>query len=669
MWLGVDYYPEQWPEERWPVDAKLMKEAGLTIVRLAEFAWSHIEPEEGRFDFSWLDRAIDILRGHDIRVVLGTPTAAPPAWLIKRHPEVLPHDYTRTPKSFGIRRHYCFNSEAYHDHAKAIAGEMARHYCANPAIVGWQIDNEFGCHDTTRCYCENCARAFRRWLRAKYGSVTDLNAAWGTAFWSQEFTEWDQIPLPWKSVEAQAAYNPSLLLDYYRFASDSVVAFQEMQVDVLRDLCPRHFITHNLMGTFDQIDYFDLAADLDFVSWDNYPNYWDSSPHPTGMSHDLMWGVRACNFWVMEQQSGAIGWNTFGRSPPPGVIRMWTYQAIGHGAETVVYFRWRTARAGTEQFWHGILDHHGSPGRRYDEVARTGAELHKHAHEWSRGCHVNQVAIMVSYPIAWSLQIQPQNTGLSYWREVHRMYEALRKLGIGVDLIPTGGNLSGYKLVIAPLLVLVDVPLARRLEDYVTGGGRLVCTFRTGLKDENNIVTDQPLPGRLAGLLGIRVAEYDSLPPSAAMAVKVLASGAEVKGRIWADIIEPDSAEVLAVYTEAPWAGRAAATANRAGNGTAWYIGTALDQDFYADLFRRIAGQAGIRRLAWVPEGVDASTRWVNGKQVIFLVNPYGHAQRLDLDRQYHSILDGKAVSGRVDLPGYGVMVLKTEEKAEKPGR
>jgi len=661
MWLGVDYYPEQWPEERWPVDAKLMKQAGLTVARLGEFAWSRIEPDEGRFDFGWLDRAIDVLHRHDIKVVLGTPTAAPPAWLVKRHPDILPQDYTRTVKSFGIRRHYCFNSESYHDHARAIAGEMARHYCDNPAIVGWQIDNEFGCHDTTRCYCEGCAHAFRRWLRAKYGSLPDLNAAWGTAFWSQEFTEWDQIPLPWKSVEAQTAHNPSLLLDFYRFASDSVVAFQKMQVVVVRDLCPRHFITHNLMGLFDQIDYFDLACDLDFVSWDNYPNYWDSSPHWTGMSHDLMRGARACNYWVMEQQSGAIGWNTFGQSPPPGVIRMWTYQSIGHGAETVVFFRWRTARAGTEQFWHGILDHHGQPGTRYHEVARIGAELHRHAREWARGCPRNEIAIMVSYPNVWSLQIQPQTAGLSYWQEVHRLYEALRKLGAGVDFVPPDADLSRYKLVAAPLLVVADAPLARQLESYVTSGGRLACTFRTGLKDENNIVTDQPLPGPLAGLLGIRVTEYDPLPSGAVRMVKVLATGMQIQGRIWADVIEPAAAEVLAVYTEDRWAGKAAATVNRTGSGAAWYIGTALDSEFYANLFRSILDEAGICRLAWVPENVDASVRCANGNPVIFLVNSSKQPQRLELDRQYHSILDGKTVGGPVELPGYGVMVLRSE--------
>ena len=403
---------------------------------------------------------------------------------------------------------------------------------------------------------------------------------------------------------------------------------------------------------------------------DNYPNYWDNSPHWAGMSHDVMRGVRACNYWVMEQQSGAIGWNTFGQSPPPGVIRMWTYQAIGHGAETVVFFRWRTARAGTEQFWHGILDHHGLPGPRYHEVARIGAELRQHAREWSRGCPRNEVAIMVSYPIAWSLQIQPQNAGLSYWPEVHRLYEALRKLGAGVDFVSPDGDLSRYKLVVAPLLVLVDVPLARRLECYVTGGGRLVCTFRTGLKDENNIVTDQPLPGLLAGLLGIRVSEYDPLPPGAERAVSVLATGAKMTGRMWADIIEPVGAEALAVYTEDRWAGKAAATANCAGSGTAWYIGTALDQEFYAELFRSILDEAGIYRLAWVPENIDASIRCANGNRVVFLVNPCRQPQRLNLDRQYHSILDAKAVSGQIDLPGYGVMVLKTEgEDARTRGR
>ena len=662
MWLGVDYYPEQWPESRWPADAQLMKEAGLGIVRLAEFAWSRIEPDDGTFDFGWLDRAIAVLHNQGIKVVLGTPTAAPPAWLIAKHPDVLPRDYTRTPKAFGIRRHYCFNNEHYHGHTTAIAGAMATHYCANPAVVGWQIDNELGGHDTARCYCDTCARAFRRWLKARYGTLADLNAAWGTVFWSQEYTEWDQIPLPWKSVEGQMAHSPSLLLHFYRFSSDSVVAYQKMQIDVIRDLCPRHFITSNLMGLFDQIDYFDLASDLDFVSWDNYPNYCDSSPHWTGMSHDVMRGLRGCDFWVMEQQSGAVGWNTFGHTPRPGMIRLWTYQAAGHGAEAILYFRWRTAQAGAEQFRHGILDHHGSPGRRYREVAQIGEEVAKFSAEWGKSCPRNEVAFILSYPIDWALQIQPHNAGLSYWHEVYRLYEPLRKLGVGVDFVDTEADFSRFKLVVAPLLFIADHPLAQRLKDYVAKGGTLVGTFRSGVKDEHNVVTELPLPGLLAGIFGILIAEYDSMPPGSLNSVRVVSTHTEVAARTWADIIEPQTAEPIATYSGDFYAGKPAITVNTLGHGKAYYLGTALEPEFYAEFFRSIVDDAGIWQLANVPEGIDASVRFHDGRKIIFLVNPYQNLATMDLDGEYQSVLDGKTVSGRITVPDYGVVILKEAE-------
>ena len=661
MWLGVDYYPEQWPESRWPVDAKLMKEAGLGVVRLAEFAWSRIEPDEQKFDFAWLDRAIAVLHDHDIKVVLGTPTAAPPAWLIQKHPDILPVDAALTVKSFGVRRHYCFNNEQYHHYSKTIAAAMGSHYCTNPAVIGWQIDNELGGHDTVHCYCENCAREFRRWLKAQHGTLADLNAAWGTVVWSQEYSHWDQVPLPWKSVEGTMAHNPSMLLDYFRFASDSVVAYQKMQIDVIRDLCPRHFITANLMGLFDQIDYFELAADLDFVSWDNFPNYCDSSPHWAGLSHDVMRGLRGCDFWVMEQQSGAIGWNILGRTPRPGMIRLWTYQAIGHGAESILYYHWRTAPAGTEQFCQGILDHHGNPGRRYREIAQVSEEIRKSSVQWSTSCPRNQVAFVLSYPIAWALRIQPQNAALSYWHEIYRLYEALRKLGVGVEFVGTGCDLAHFKLVLAPLLFIVDRTLAENLKTYVTNGGTLVGTFRSGVKDEHNLVTTLPLPGLLADIFGIRIDECDSMDPGSPNSLRIPRASTEMRSQTWADIIEPQAAQVLATYAGDYYAGKPAITVNALGKGKAYYIGTSLDAESCTEFLRGIVSDTGVCRLAGVPEGVDAAIRCHDGQQVIFLVNPFKNPAQMELDGKYQSVLEGKTVSGRITIPEYGVMILREE--------
>jgi len=659
MWLGVDYYPEHWPEERWPVDAALMADAGLNIARMGEFAWSRLEPEEGRFDFAWLDRAVAILHERGIMSVLGTPTAAPPAWLIQKHPDILPVDHRRQPKAFGMRRHYCPNNTHFHDATRRIVAALADHFAANPAVVGWQIDNEFGCHDTTRCYCDACVAAFRLWLRKHYGTLDCLNSAWGTIFWSQQYTDWAQIPLPWLSVEQQLAHNPSLLLDFFRFASDAIVAYQGMQVDILRDLCPQHFVTHNMMGLFDEIDYFDLGVELDFASFDNYPNYADASPHWTGMALDVTRGIRACNFWVMEQQAGPTGWRTLAPTPRPGLIRCWTWQAVAHGADAVLFFRWRTSRFGTEQLWHGILDHDGEPRRRYREVQQIGREVREHAAQWSASCPRNEVAFILSYQQDWALQIQPHNLGLTYWGEVYRLYQPLRKLGVGVDFIAPESRFSGYKLIVAPLLLLMDEPLACKLRDYVERGGTLIGTFRSGVKDCANAVTDRPLPGLLAEVFGIRVAEYDAMPGATPNYVSFEGREGRYVAKLWADVIELRGARALATFTGDWYAGSPALTANSLGAGTACYLATAAEHDFYTEFLGGLLDGCRVARLKGLPPNIDACIRYRDGTRILFLLNPMREPARVPLDGEYRSLLENTTASGETMVPGYGAAILK----------
>ncbi|HUX77658.1 MAG TPA: beta-galactosidase, partial [Anaerolineae bacterium] len=403
--FGVDYFPEHWPEDRWPEDARLMAEAGFNVVRLAEFAWAKMEPQEEQYDFDWLDRAIAILASHDIRVVLGTPTASPPPWLMAQSPEFFRVREDGRRVTFGNRREYCPNNPVYHEYTRRIVTHMAKHYANHPAVIGWQIDNELG----GRCYCPICARAFQEWLRDRYGSLDALNQRWGTIFWSHTYTDWDQVPLP---LTTGGSPNPGLALDFLRFSSDSYVAVQQMQVEILRDKCPAHFVTHNFMGFgYDQIDYFDMARDLDFVAWDNYPRgFWDMradvDPSQAALSCDTMRGLKRQNVWVMEQQAGPSGWETVSTAPRPGELRLWAYQSIAHGADGIVFFRWRTARFGTEEYWHGLLDHHGRPGRRYEEIKRMGGEIKK-AGEQLHGSTVKpSVAMILSYDSRFAFQIQ-----------------------------------------------------------------------------------------------------------------------------------------------------------------------------------------------------------------------------------------------------------------------
>ena len=339
MLIGADYYPEHWDRSDWEPHAKLMAEGGFKIVRLAEFAWSRMEPREGRFDFSWLDDALGVLRKHNIQAILGTPTAVPPPWTVRKHPEILPVNQDGNRKEAGGRRHYCFSAPVFREYTRRIVTAMAQHYADHPSVLAWQTDNEIG---GPRCWCESCAKAFRGWLKTRYESLQNLNASWGTVFWGQEYSDWDEIPLP---RPRHASHSPSILLDHQRFHSDLVVEYHDSQVEILRKLSPAKRITHNCMGFYNSVEYGDLTKKLDFVSFDFYPgNVWGSGKSQ-GAPLDYTRSLKHKPWWVMEQRAGLTGWlDIFQSGDEPGQLRLWTYQAVAHGADAVVYFRWRTCR-------------------------------------------------------------------------------------------------------------------------------------------------------------------------------------------------------------------------------------------------------------------------------------------------------------------------------------
>ncbi|MCE5258830.1 MAG: beta-galactosidase, partial [Chloroflexi bacterium] len=412
MYYGADYYPEHWPQERWETDARLMEEAGINLVRMGEFAWSLYEPQEGIYHWEWLEQAIATLAAHGIHTVLGTPTATPPAWMCQAYPEIMVCERNGRRVTFGERRQYCPTNAVYRQLSRRIASAMAERFGSNPHVVAWQIDNEFAGHHP-RCYCPDCQRAFQNWLRAKYGTLEELNGAWGAHFWSHDYTNWAQIPLP---VDSNGVSNPCLELDFYRFASDQWVGFQHNQVEALRKIVPAHQrITHNFMGyNFQEINYFDLARELDFVAWDNYPIFQASDPAHIALNHAAMRGLKNQPFWVMEEQSGPSGWQVMSRQPRPGQIRLWAYQAIAHGADAIVYFRWRTCQFNTEEYWHGILEHHGQPRRRYYEVQRMGQEIARIGDRLSGAMPPKAAAMILSYGDIYALRLQPGAQGLSY---------------------------------------------------------------------------------------------------------------------------------------------------------------------------------------------------------------------------------------------------------------
>jgi beta-galactosidase len=629
--LGVCYYPEHWPAERWPVDARMMREAGLTYVRIGEFAWAQIEPEEGRLDWAWLDGAIETLAGAGLQIVLGTPTAAPPAWLVRKYPEVLPVDREGRVREFGSRRHVCPSSRVYHNMTRHIVRSMAERYGKHSNLYAWQIDNEFGCHDTARCYCERCCEEFHRWLESRYHTLEALNDAWGTVFWSQKYTDWRQIRPPYLAVTEQ---NASHALDYYRFSSDAWVAYETLQVELLSELSPGKPVSHNYMGNFQDLDYHKLAEPLDWVTWDSYPTGYAEvnapqlyspedvrpalahdvgDPYVTGFCHDLTRGIKGTSahgrpFWVMEQQCGNINWASYNTGLRPGAVRLWTWHALASGADAVVYFRWRACLYAQEQMHSGLLRHDASPAQGYLEVAGMAGERAL-MDEVAAHPHTAEVAIFNDYEDLWALQLQPHRQDFTYQRSQFRRYRALQRWGVATDLVSPGANLSRYKLVFATPAILVSDERGRALASYVEGGGFLVMGVRSGFKTESNVVTDRPLPGALRELAGVTVKDWHALPPGIEYGIRLDADMHQAT--VWAERLEPGAGTaVRARYTGGPWSGDAAMTLRSFGAGQVAYVGWHPSPGTALSVIGGLLRVAGIERLEQpLPEGMVFARR------------------------------------------------------------
>ena len=528
--LGVCYYPEHWPESTWAEDAARMKATGLTWVRIGEFAWTQLEPEPGRYDWAWLDRAIDGLGAAGLKVVLGTPSATPPKWLVDRMPDMLPVGRDGRVRGFGSRRHYDFSHEGYRDEAARMAAAMAERYGRHEAVRAWQIDNEYGCHDTARTGGPVALAGFRRWLARRYGSVEALNEAWWTRFWSMGYRSFDEVELPVGAVTEAA---PGARLDYARFASEAVVAFHRRQVDEIRPRSPGRPITHNDMGFFGDVDAHALGRELDAITWDNYPlGMLEESPLPdevkrayarTGhpdlvaFNHDVYRGALAPEagapyrpFWVMEQQPGQVNWARTNPLPAPGAVRLWTHQAIAHGAEVVSYFRWRAAQGAQEHMHAGLLRHDRTPDQGLAEAEAAARDLAAAGAGVSR--RRGHVALLFDYADLWAGQVQPHAAGWADWAPWVEPYLALRALGLDVDVLPFDRDLRGYRLVLAPSAMLVDDARVAALRRVPEQGGVLVLGPRSGAY-RPDMVVHAPAPGPLAELTGARVARVDALRP------------------------------------------------------------------------------------------------------------------------------------------------------------
>jgi beta-galactosidase len=565
--LGVCYYPEQWPRERWADDARAMRALGLSTVRIAEFAWSRMETAPGCFDWAWLDEAIETLAEQGLQIVLGTPTAAPPLWLVQQHPDILPVDAQGRRKSFGARRHYCFSSPALYQATERIVSAMAQRYGRHPAVVAWQTDNEYGCHDTILSYSPAALAGFQRWLALRYeGRIEALNEAWGTAFWGLQYPDFDSIGFP---IGQPTDALPAQALDFRRFASDEVLRYNRLQVELLRQHAPGRPVLHNFMGLFGDFDHHAMGADLDIAAWDSYPlghvdtaatflteaerQRWARSGHPdiSAFHHDLYRGVGRGRLWVMEQQAGPVNWADWNALPLPGMVRAWTWEAFAHGAELVSYFRWRQLPFGQEQMHSGLNRPDGQPDVGHAEAAQVIEEIRRLMAEDAPGSWQTapaRVALVLDYPSLWMSQIQPQGSDMAGFGVAIRYYSALRRLGLDVDIVGPQADLAGYALVVLPSVLRVAPELAaqlRRTQAVVVTGPRV------GSKNEHLAIAEPLPPGLLRHSLPFKVAGVESMRPGREYRIEgPLAQG---HGRQWRDLIEPDadaSIEVLARYQD-----------------------------------------------------------------------------------------------------------------------
>ena len=619
MRIGVDYYPEHWDKDMWKSDVRLMAETGVKIVRLAEFAWCRLEPADGIFDFGWLDEAIRLFADNGIEVIIGTPTNCPPRWLCEKHPEILPVGDNGRTNPIGIRGHRCYNSPALREYAGRIVAKLAEHYKDFPNVTAWQLDNEL---EANTCFCDTCNKKHREWLKRKYGTLGALNKAYGNIVWSGEYQSWEQIDPPYGGYNT-AWLNPSYMIDFERRATDDMLEFIRFQADIIRSYIPDAFITTNACFCNHTSDFTAMFSDLDVAAYDNYPTTSVSHDYEnitsTSAYLDMIRGAKRKNFWIMEELSGTPGcWAPMQKTPAPGMIKGYALQAFAHGADTVIFFRWRTANIGAEMHWHGLIDHSGVPGRRFDEFAQLCGEAEKLKDV--RGSELrSDIAILFSADSGRAFRLQPQTDGFSYIEQIKAVHQAFVRYGLNVDIIDEHADISGYKIVCAPALYVTDSTTVKRLRDFAENGGTVVLTARSGVKDENNNCIMEPLPTVYRELVGCHVTEYDPIGWDKA---KVrFTDGEEYECKQWCDILETDTAKTAASYSSGFYAGQPAVTVNSYGGGKAFYIGTIGTRRMYEKAAKQILDASGIPYIEGLPENVEVTTRTGSGITARFVFN------------------------------------------------
>lgn len=657
---GGDYNPEQWPEEIWQEDMRLLKLAGIDIVTLNVFSWAALQLDENTYDFSKLDKIMELVKENGLKVCMATSTGAHPAWMAKKHPDILRVDFEGRKRKFGGRHNSCPNSPAYQKYSVLLAEKLAERYRDCDNIVAWHISNEFG----GECYCENCEREFQVWLKERYKTVSALNTAWNTAFWGHTFYDWDEVVTPdirSEHFETERTMFQGISLDYRRFMSDSILKCYVSESDAVKKIIPDAAVTTNLMGFFKPLDYFKWAKKMDFISWDNYPSNHDSYAR-IAMAHDLMRGVGGGEpFALMEQTPSVTNWHPYNALKRPGVMRLWSYQAVAHGADTVMFFQMRRTVGACEKYHGAVIDHVGTEHTRvFREVAELGTELAQIGKRTLGMKTKSKIALMMDWENWWAIEYSAgPSCELKYLNEFGRYYETLRNLNYDVDIISVDDDLSSYKIVLAPVLYMVKGTDDERIRSFVKEGGIFLTTFFSGIVQENDLVTLGGYPGKLRDILGIWVEEEDALPTE--LKNEFSYKGKTYPAELLCDLLHLEGAEQIDDdgYRKDFYQRMPVLTKNRFGKGCAYYVATASGEAFYREFLQDICSEAGVTPVLNVPEGVEVTSRENETEHLIFLLNHKEEAAAIELPFAAVDIITNQSfAAGEITLEAKDVKIL-----------
>lgn len=657
--FGGDYNPNQWPKEIWEEDIRIFKKASINSATVNVFSWAKIQPSENCYDFEELDQIIEKLSTEGFDIVLATSTAALPAWMFKKYPEVARTDYDGRHHKFGQRHNACPNSLVYQKYAERLATKLAERYGENPQVTCWHINNEYG----GECYCDNCEKAFRVWLKDKYHTIEALNKAWNMEFWGHTVYEWDEIVLP-NALSEGIGYDKTafagISIDYRRFNSDSLLKNYMMERDAIRKIDPTTPITTNLMGTFKGLDYFKWAKEMDLVSWDNYPSY--NTPWSlVAMTHDLMRGLKQQPFMLMEQTPSQQNWQPYNSLKKPGQMRAQSYQTIAHGADTIQYFQLRRSIGACEKFHGAVIEHVGHEDTRvFRETAALGAELAQLSDIIGTQTQA-QVAVIFDWDNYWALEYTSGPTvDLKYVEQIHRYYRYFYEQNIAVDLVPVDADLSKYKLVAAPVLYMIKEGMQERLTDFVKQGGALLTTYMSGIVDQSDNVHLGGYPGPLRELAGIWVEEIDALAPEQSNGVSLVNEDLTGTSNLVSDLIHLENAEALAHYTSNFYAGMPAVTKNTFGDGTVYYFGGQLEDQLQDQLFKTIVEESDITPVIEEATKLEIACR-ENAEAKFFVIINF-HEEAQPLPERFvgkTDLLTGKVLSSEMMLTQYTTYIVK----------